>query len=48
MREILPRAARGVRVEGTHMRSDRYLKIEADQPLPVQQVDYTPRARPGE
>jgi hypothetical protein len=24
------------------------LKVEADRPLPVQEVDYTPRARPGE
>lgn len=27
---------------------DRPLKVEADRPLPVQQVGYTPRARPGE
>ena len=27
---------------------DRPIKVEADSPLPVQQVDYTPRARPGE
>lgn len=26
----------------------RPVKVEADKPLPVQQVDYTPRARPGE
>ena len=24
------------------------VKVEADRPLPVQQVDYTPRVRPGE
>ena len=24
------------------------IKVEADRPLPVQQVDYTPRPRPGE
>ena len=30
------------------IQSDRPLKVEADTPLPVQQVDYVPRVRPGE
>ena len=42
------------RVEGTptmtpiKVNVNQPLKIEADQPIPVQQVDYTPKARPGE
>ena len=49
----IPRAAAAVvgplavRVNGA-VDVTQPLKIEADRPLLVQQVDYTPRARPGE
>jgi hypothetical protein len=37
------------RVEGdVAILSRSPLKVAADRPLPVQQVDYTPRTRPGE
>ncbi len=38
---ILPRVPLKVQI-------DRPVKVEADSPLLVQQVDYTPRARPGQ
>ena len=42
--DVLP-----VLVEGTVIiRSDAPLKIEADQPLPVKEVPYTPGERPGD
>jgi hypothetical protein len=57
--ENQPRDSMPTRVVGTvsvavtpqtvvRIQADRPLKVEADTPLPVQQVDYTPRVRPGE
>jgi hypothetical protein len=55
-RVVPPRAAATLgplttRVEGpvsTTIARGTIVKVEADRPLPVQQVDYTPRPRPGE
>ena len=53
-RDVPPWAARSLQPLTTRVAGDvsilprMPLKIESDRPLLVQQVDYTPRARPGE